>query len=72
MMSAYTSVRIVELARAEAMHQLTKLLAKNCGPVRVNCVAPGLIETRITAGNATRMQKAMHEGQICRWMVRVC
>ncbi|CAE7467548.1 gra-orf6 [Symbiodinium natans] len=34
-----------------AMHQLTKLLAKSCGPVRVNCVAPGLIETRITAGN---------------------
>ena len=33
------------------MHQLTRLLAKNCGPVRVNCVAPGLIETRITAGN---------------------
>lgn len=34
-----------------AMHQLTRLLAKSCGPVRVNCVAPGLIETRITAGS---------------------
>ena len=30
------------------MNQLTKLLAKSQGPVRVNCVAPGLVETRIT------------------------
>ena len=37
----------------EACHQLTRLLAKSCGPVRVNCVAPGLIETRITAGSDT-------------------
>lgn len=34
-----------------SMNHLTKLLAKSCGPVRVNCVAPGLIETKITAGN---------------------
>eukprot|EP00434_Breviolum_minutum_P025677 symbB.v1.2.022691.t1/scaffold2012.1/size92363/2 len=34
-----------------AMNHLTKLLAKSQGPVRVNCVAPGLIETRITDGN---------------------
>ncbi|CAL1165973.1 unnamed protein product [Cladocopium goreaui] len=33
-----------------AMNHLTKLLAKSQGPVRVNCVAPGLIETRITHG----------------------
>lgn len=32
------------------MNHLTKLLAKSQGPVRVNCVAPGLIETRITHG----------------------
>ncbi|CAJ1350010.1 unnamed protein product [Effrenium voratum] len=34
-----------------AMNHLTKLLAKSQGPVRVNCVAPGLIETRITNGS---------------------
>ena len=28
-----------------ALHQLTQLLAKSCGPVRVNALAPGLITT---------------------------
>jgi ketoreductase RED2 len=28
-----------------ALNQMTKLLAKSCGPVRVNAVAPGLVET---------------------------
>ena len=33
-----------------ALNQLTLLLAKSCGPVRVNAVAPGLVETPWTAG----------------------
>jgi ketoreductase RED2 len=28
-----------------ALHQLTRVLARSCGPVRVNAVAPGLIAT---------------------------
>ena len=28
-----------------ALNQMTRLLAKSCGPVRVNAVAPGLVET---------------------------
>jgi ketoreductase RED2 len=32
-----------------ALNHLTKLLAKSCGPVRVNAVAPGLVATRWTA-----------------------
>ena len=28
-----------------ALNQMTVLLAKSCGPVRVNAVAPGLVET---------------------------
>jgi ketoreductase RED2 len=32
-----------------ALNQLTLLLAKACGPVRVNAVAPGLVETPWTA-----------------------
>lgn len=37
-----------KLCACKAMGHLTKLLAKSHGPVRVNCVAPGLVETRIT------------------------
>jgi ketoreductase RED2 len=33
-----------------ALNHLTLLLAKACGPVRVNAVAPGLVETPWTAG----------------------
>jgi ketoreductase RED2 len=33
-----------------ALNHLTLLLAKSCGPVRVNAVAPGLVETPWTAG----------------------
>ncbi|MCP5028154.1 MAG: SDR family oxidoreductase [Actinomycetia bacterium] len=32
-----------------ALNQLTQLLAKSCGPVRVNAVAPGLVATPWTA-----------------------
>jgi ketoreductase RED2 len=32
-----------------ALNQLTLLLAKSCGPVRVNAVAPGLVVTPWTA-----------------------
>jgi ketoreductase RED2 len=32
-----------------ALNQLTQLLARVCGPVRVNAVAPGLVETPWTA-----------------------
>jgi ketoreductase RED2 len=32
-----------------ALNHLTRLLAKACGPVRVNAVAPGLVETPWTA-----------------------
>ncbi len=33
-----------------ALNHLTALLAKVCGPVRVNAIAPGLVETPWTAG----------------------
>ena len=39
-----------------ALNQMTKLMAKSCWPVRINAVAPGLIETPWTAG-----WDAMHE-----------
>jgi ketoreductase RED2 len=32
-----------------ALNQMTHLLAKSCGPVRVNAVAPGLVATPWTA-----------------------
>ena len=32
-----------------ALNQMTRLLAKSCAPVRVNAVAPGLVETPWTA-----------------------
>jgi len=34
-----------------ALNQLTVLLAKACGPVQVNAVAPGLVSTPWTAGS---------------------
>jgi len=37
-----------------ALNQLTLLLAKSCGPVRVNAVAPGLVATPWTADWGTR------------------
>lgn len=40
-----------------ALNQLTHLLAKSCGPVRVNAVAPGLVTTPWTAD-----WDAMHAG----------
>jgi ketoreductase RED2 len=33
-----------------ALNHLVALLAKSSGPVRVNAVAPGLVETPLTAG----------------------
>lgn len=39
-----------------ALNQMTKLMAKSCWPVRINAVAPGLIETPWTAD-----WDAMHE-----------
>ena len=39
-----------------ALNQMTLLLAKSCGPVRVNAVAPGLVETPWT-----RDWKAQHD-----------
>lgn len=33
-----------------ALNHLVELLAKSCGPVRVNAVAPGLVATPLTAG----------------------
>jgi ketoreductase RED2 len=33
-----------------ALNHLTALLAKSCGPVRVNAVAPGLVATPLSAG----------------------
>jgi ketoreductase RED2 len=35
---------VVSMTKA-ALNQMTVLLAKSCGPVRVNAVAPGLVET---------------------------
>jgi ketoreductase RED2 len=32
-----------------ALNHLTVLLAKSCGPVRINAVAPGLVETPLSA-----------------------
>ena len=40
-----------------ALNQMTRLLAKSCAPVRVNAVAPGLVETPWT-----RDWQAQHEG----------
>ena len=37
-----------------ALNHLTLLLAKSCGPVRVNAVAPGLVATPWTADWGTR------------------
>jgi ketoreductase RED2 len=39
-----------------ALNQMTRLLAKSCAPVRVNAVAPGLVETPWT-----RDWQAQHE-----------
>ena len=40
-----------------ALNQMTRLLAKSCGPVRVNAVAPGLVATPWTSDWAVQ-----HEG----------
>lgn len=39
-----------------ALNQMTQLLAKSCGPVRINAVAPGLVDTPWTC-----TWKAQHE-----------
>ena len=54
MISSVAGVRPVGSSIAYAMskaalNHLVALLAKSCGPVRVNAVAPGLVETRLTA-----------------------
>jgi ketoreductase RED2 len=43
-----------------ALNQLTLLLAKSCGPVRVNAVAPGLVATPWTADWGDRHAAVAH------------
>ena len=43
-----------------ALNQLTVLLAKSCGPIRINAVAPGLVATPWTA-NSEEMHKQVSE-----------
>ena len=45
-----------------ALNQLTMLLAKSCGPVRVNAVAPGLVATPWTADWDARHAEVAADG----------
>jgi ketoreductase RED2 len=47
-----------------ALNHLTLLLAKACGPVRVNAVAPGLVETPWTASWTARHEQVVDQAPL--------
>lgn len=64
-----TGSSIPYAASKAALNHLTTLMAKSCGPVRVNAVAPGLVDTPWTAdwdairGAVTAMAPLKRSGQ---------